>query len=329
LDLNEDQKKIITGKIIGTIDELNTDFFLVREKQKTIKKIQENELNLDLHVKELMEDIAPLMITRQGQNSQVSSFILKTEQLYPCILERDMERVNNLKNQIQYMVENVLRKDNLHEVSRRKDILVKVLQMEFWEDLTFYDVDFMVREIAPLMKYFDPEPREIVDIGASDKIISWEEMEKEITEDIELKNFLERNPIANKIKKGECITSPELLELELELSSLKPEITIKNVQKYHNMDFIKFLWDIIGLTRKEDPKALIEDHFDQYILESSNYNSRQLDFLLLLKKVFSDRKQIDIGDLGKSPLGEEHPLELFSFEELEGIVNTCKQIRLC
>ena len=275
-DLNDEQKKIIAGKIMATLDELDPNFFLVREKQKVIGKIQKDELNLDRHVGELMDEVAPLMITQQGQNSQISSFILKTEQLYSCILDRDRERITKLRKQIQHMVENVSRKDNLHEVSRRKDYLIRVLKMEFWEDLTFQDVDFMVTEIAPLMKYFEPEPREPVDIGALDKIITWEEMEKEIMEDVELKNFLERNPIAKKIKEGECITSHELLELERELSSLKPEITIHNVQKYHNVDFIKFLWNIIGLTRQEDPKVLIEERFGKYILESSNYNSRQL-----------------------------------------------------
>lgn len=244
---------------------------------------------------------------------------------------RDLDRqgIEILRKKIKPMVENVLSKDNLREVSQNKPALIKVLKTEFWEDLTFEDVNYMVETVAPLMKYFEPEGQQIIDIDVIDEVITREEFIKEVEEDPQLMGFLESNPIARKIKNGECITSPELLELEQGLSALKPEITIETVQKTKNIDFIKFLWDIIGLGREEDPKKLIEKRFDHYILENVHYNSKQLDFLMLLKKVFAERKHVEMKDLGRAPLGDEHPLDLFSLEELEGIVDQCNRIRLC
>ena len=72
-------------------------------------------------------------------------------------------------------------------------------------------------------------------------------LEKEIKEDESLKRLLERNEAVRKLKEGEGITSRELLELEKELSSLKPEITIEYIQKQQNTDFILFFINLIVL----------------------------------------------------------------------------------
>lgn len=73
--------------------------------------------------------------------------------------------------------------------------------------ITFEDVDFMVRDLAPLMKYFEPERRKLVIIDDHDRVISRSEYVKEIKEDEELKALLDRNEIVRKIRSGKCITS--------------------------------------------------------------------------------------------------------------------------
>jgi len=327
-DLNMAERTIITSKIMNTLESLDNSFFLVREKHNILNQLK-NTADLEEYIEQLNEDIAPLIITQQGHNSQVSSFILLSEKLFHMILARDRQRVEKVREKIQFMVENVVIKDNLQEVSKNKNNLFKVLKMEFWDDITFEDVNYLVETIAPLMKYYEPEGHKIIDINVIDEIITQEEFVKQVEEDPQLMSFLETNIIAKKIKTGEYITSSELLELEKRLSEFKPEITIENVQRTKNVDFIRFLWDIMGLSREEDPQELIEELFDQYIIENVHYNSRQLDFLMLLKKVFAKRKHVEMKDLGLSPLNDEHPLDLFSYEELEKIVEKCNNIRMC
>ena len=65
------------------------------------------------------------------------------------------------------------------------------------------------------------------------------------------------------------------------------------------------------------------------IVENVHYKSRQLEFLMLLKMVFAERKHIEMKDFGGPPFEEENPLDLFSYEELEGIVEKCNSIRMC
>ncbi len=84
----------------------------------------------------------------------------------------------------------------------------------------------------------------------------------------------------------------------------------------------------MGLTEKEDPKELIEYEFDQYIVKQTKYSSKQLEFLLILKKIFADRKRIVLADLSKPPLSNERPLDLFKIDELKLVIQKCNQIKM-
>lgn len=327
-NLSPKERELINGKIRATIDELDEDFFLVREKSSIISKIKKSD-DFDGMVDELMDEVSPLIITQFGSNSKISSFILKAEKLFNAVLDRDKEKIDIIRRELVFMIRNVADKDNLQVISEKKPQLIRAQQMEFWEDLAFEDVEFLVREIAPVMKYFEPSSRPVIDISAFDMIVDWKEFEKEVKEDESLKRLLERNEAVRKLKEGKGITSRELLDLEKELSLLKPEITIEYIQKQQNIDFLLFLRDIIKIKRNEDPRTLIEKRFDSYISNNPQYTSRQLEFLMLLKKVFAERKHIEMKDLGSPPFEDENPLDLFSYEELEGIVDKCNRIRMC
>ena len=327
-NLSPTENELITSKIRATINELDDDFFLVREKTSILTEIK-NSNDLDDHVDQLIEEISPLMITQFGSNSKVSSFILKAEKLFDYVLDHDKEKIEKLRRELTFMIRIVMEKDNLQAISEKKAQLIKARKPEFWEDLTFEDVEFLVQEIAPLMKYYEPTGKPVVDIPVVDEILSWTEFEKEIKEDEDLKRLLERSEAVRKLKEGEGINSIELIELEKELSSLKPEITIEQIQKQQKIDFLQFLRDIIHIKREDNPRSMIEKRFDDFIIENVHYTSRQLEFLMLLKMVFAERKHIEMKDLGGPPFEEENPLDLFSYEELEGIVNKCNSIRMC
>jgi len=268
------------------------------------------------------------MILNQGANAYVSSFVLRTEKLFGYILDGNIDRIEKIKQYVKEMIENILQRDNLTEIKQNREKILRVFQEKFWEDLSFEDVEFIILEIAPLMKYFVTSQKKIVQVDAPDLVLEVELFEKEVKEDTELMAFLESNPIAKKLKTGEGVTSHELKELELELSNLNPALTIERIQKYQKKDFLLFLRDVIGLSYKEDPKDLIEHRFNKFIIENAHYNSKQLEFLNLLKKVFSDRKYIEITDLAKPPLSEEHPLDYFQIEKLKLIVEQCNQIKM-
>jgi len=159
-----------------------------------------------------------------------------------------------------------------------------------------------------------------------DIIIDEKEITKTIPEDERFKLLIETNPIAKKLKEGDCITSNELLELEKELTALNPEITINNIQK--EKDFIEFLREIFKISRKKDPKQLIEERFNEHIIKKANYNEKQIEFINTLKKVFAERKHIAIEDVFDDPFDSSN-VSQFDHDELRNIINKCNDIKMC
>ncbi|MDR2623248.1 MAG: hypothetical protein LBC39_01560 [Methanobrevibacter sp.] len=324
-DLDESQERLIGSKILEDINKLDDDFFLVREKKAIVDKFKISK-DLSNHTEELIEEVSPLTITLIGEDANISSFILKAEKLFSPVLDKDKERIQKIKKEITYMIKNVLDKDNLEQVNKNKAKLIKALQLEFWNDLTFDDVEFLVTEVAPTMKYFTSRPKEIIDTNVKDRINNEKEIIKEIPDDENFKLLLQTNSIAKKLKEGKCIRSNELLQLEKELSSLNPEITINKIQK--ETDFIIFLRKIFKITREKDPKKLIEERFTEHIIKNHNYNERQIEFLNTLKKVFAERKRIAIEDVFDDPFNPSNRSQ-FDNDELINIIKECNNIKMC
>ncbi|MDR3062832.1 MAG: DEAD/DEAH box helicase family protein [Methanobrevibacter sp.] len=324
-DLNQSQRELINKKVLEDMNKLDDSFFLVREKKEIIDKFKETK-DLSNNTSELIEEISPLTIILSGDNANTSSFILKAEKLFEYVLDRDQEKIQKVKQEITYMIKNVLDKDNLDEVIKKKPKLTKALQLEFWDDLTFEDIEFLVTEIAPTMKYFTPEPKEIIETNVKDRVINEKEIIKIIPEDENFKRLLETNPVAKKLKEGKCISSNELIELETALKALNPEISINNIQK--ETDFIIFLRRIFKITREKDPKQLIEERFTQHIIKKPNYNEKQIEFINTLQKVFAKRKHINIEDIFDDPFDQSN-VSQFNNEELRNIINECNKIKMC
>ncbi len=327
--LDDKQKKFVENKIIEEVSSLDTNSFIVREKLPIIKKVVSRKFDLKEYVNELKNEIAPLISLNPGKSPLVMSFIVKVEGLFKFIVEDNKDKIFDVKKYVDERLKNILQKDNLESIQEKREEIMKALQEQFWDDLTFDDVEFMIRELSPLMVYYEKDPRRMLQIDAPDVILSKKKFQVEIKEDEELKEFLEKNPIMKKLKAGEGITSQELFSLEKQLSDLRPGYTIENIQKIQKIDFILFLKRIIGLTKEYDPRVLIEREFDKHIIEKNkNYTSEQLKILNLLKKIFSRVKHIELKDFASPPLSDENPLDKFQLSELVEIVQECNKIKM-
>ena len=277
----------------------------------------------------MKNEIAPLISLNPGKSPLIASFILQVEKLFRYILDNNKEGINKVQEYVNERMENILQKDNLDSVQEKKEDIMKVFQESFWDDLTFPDVEFIIIELSPLMVHYEKNPKRMLQVDAPDLVIKVEEFKKEVKVDEELIKFLETNPLVNKIKKGEGITPEELLKLEKQLSALRPEITIENVQRIRKIDFLLFIREILGLKQEYDPKVLIEREFDKHIIEKNqNYTSAQIKFLQILKKVFARTKHIELKDFTVPPLSNERPLDKFQASQLQEIVLECNKIKM-
>jgi type I restriction enzyme, R subunit len=351
--LDTKQKEFVETKIIDEVDSLDKDSFIVREKlplitqilnivkkpmivaeptadygKKVSKRVQK-KFDLKDYINELKNEIAPLISLNPGKNSFVSAFILQVEKLFKFILEDDKDEIYKLREYVKEKMENILQKDNLEAVQEKREDILKVFQENLWDELTFEDVEFIIVELAPLMVYYEKNPKRMLQVDAPDLVLKVEDFKKEVKEDEELINFLETNPLVNKIRNGEGITPAELLKLEEQLRALRPEITIDNVQRIQKIDFLVFIRNILGLKQEYDPQVLIEREFDKHILEKNHhYTYEQIKFLQILKKVFARTKHIELKDFTVPPLSNERPLDKFQASELQKIVLECNKIKM-
>src|SRR3990167_4634490 len=327
--LDVKQKEYLENKIIEEVDALNKDSFIVREKLPIIKKVVSRKFDLKDYIEELKHEIAPLISLNPGKNPLVTSFILQVEKLFGYILDENMDKIYEVREYVKEKMENILQKDHLESVQEKKEDIMKVFQDTFWDELAFGEVEFMLKELAPLMIYYEKNSKKIIQIDAPDLVLRVEGFKKEVKKDEELKKFLETNPLINKIKDGSGITPAELFKLEEQLRELRPAITIDNVQRIQKIDFLLFLRNILGLKQEYDPQVLIEREFDAHIISRNHYyKSEQIKFLQVLKKVFARTKHIELKDFTVPPLSNERPLDKFQTSELQKIVVECNKIKM-
>ncbi|MEK6828235.1 MAG: DEAD/DEAH box helicase family protein [Nanoarchaeota archaeon] len=327
--LDVKQKEYLENKIIEEVDALNKDSFIVREKLPIIKKVISRKFDLKDYIEELKNEIAPLISLNPGKDPLVTSFILQVEKLFGYILDENMDKIYAVKEYVKEKMENILQKDHLETVQDKREEIMKVFQDAFWDELTFDDVEFMLKELAPLMVYYEKNPKKMIQVDAPDYILAVENFQMQVKEDTSLVYFINTNPYLKKIKNGEGVTSEELLKLEVQLRELKPEITIDNVQRIQKVDFLVFIHKILGLKQEYDPQVLIEREFDAHVIRGSHhYNSEQIKFLQVLKKVFARTKHIELKDFTVPPLSNERPLDKFQTSELQKIVVECNKIKM-
>jgi type I restriction enzyme, R subunit len=327
--LGSKQKKVVENKIIKDIKSLDKNSFIVREKLSIIKKVESKKFELKEHLQELKNEIAPLMALNPSDSSLISSFILQVERLFKHILNNDNEKIFKVKETVREKMENILQKDHLEIIQEKREDILKIFEDTFWDGITYEDVEFIIKELAPLMIYYEPNLKRVLQVDAPDLVLNVKKFEYKIKEDEELKQFINTNPILAKIKNEKGVTSSELLKLEKQLTEIKPEMTIENIQRIQKIDFILFLRKIIGMSQDYDPQEMIEREFDKHIItKNQNYNPSQIGFLQVLKKVFSKAKYIEITDFAKGALANENPLEKFQISELHKIVSKCNKIRM-
>jgi type I restriction enzyme R subunit len=95
-NLNEKEKNIVEKQIIDTIKEIDIESPLVIEKKNIIRKIVSSKFDLKNHIKELREEIAPLLIYTPSENAKVYGFISKCVKLFDHIKEKNKEKIGKV-----------------------------------------------------------------------------------------------------------------------------------------------------------------------------------------------------------------------------------------
>lgn len=324
--LAKDEKEIVERHIIDSVNKIDTNSFIVKPRANIIKKVVSKKFDLEEHIKALKDEIAPLIRFTDLGDGRVQTFISHCVDLFKYVKEKDTESILDEREFMLERIENVW-SSNLQVVKNKQNELIRAMQPKFWHDLTFADIDFLIREIAPLMKFYEPERKKIIRVDAPDAVLSVEHFSMPKKEDPILEE-IKKNPLMQKMAK-EGVSWKELAEIEEQLRKKNPSWTIDNIQKIRKIDFVLFLRDILSLKNLPDPQEMIKSEFEKLIVENNKeYNSEQIRFLRLLEKFFAYNKHLTPKDLTQFPLSEERPLDKFSPEQLRVIIKDAEKIRI-
>src|SRR3989344_5340670 len=166
-NLSDQEKAIIENRIIESVNKIDQRSFIVKPKVEIIRKVVSKKFDLQDYIKQLKEDIAPLIRFSDFGDGRVQTFISHCVDLFSYVKDGDTESLLQEQDFLLERIETVW-SSNLQAVRQKHEQIMRVMQDKFWSELTFADIDFLIREIAPLMKYYEPERKKIVRVDAPD-----------------------------------------------------------------------------------------------------------------------------------------------------------------
>lgn len=178
-------------------------------------------------------------------------------------------------------------------------------------------------KLGPLMKFREqmasPGPvhldltdilhnKERVEFGPQHEAVSITRY-REMVENL-IAELTAHNPVLQKIKNGEPVSSEEANALAELLHEEHPHITedlLRQVYKNRKARFIQFIRHILGIEVLQSFPDEVSAAFDQFIRSHTTLSSRQMEFLNLLKGFIIEREKVEKKDLINAPFTVIHP----------------------
>ena len=224
-----------------------------------------------------------------------------------------IEKVINISNKL-------MKQTSIPQVKGKLHILQQISNVDYWIEIAPVAVDKLREEIRDLIKFLEPENRQIVYTSIHDNIASVNEspavfetnsFNKEAYKD-KLEQFVKENQLditIDKIRKNIKVTKEDISHLEKMLFS-QGTLGSKEVFKevYGDKPLGEFIRSVVGLDKVEAKNAFAK------ITNEASFNLKQMEFMNLLIDYFSVNGVIDLKMLTKSPFSDIHSggiVELF------------------
>ncbi|MDP8204605.1 MAG: DEAD/DEAH box helicase family protein [Candidatus Tenebribacter mawsonii] len=338
------QKEIT--KLKDQISELPKESVNIKNAEHFLDEVNDDNFweNLDHQKLEfLRNEIKPLFKTVSQQD-------FKRMRFQKDVLETSLSLLSNEKEKFETLKANLVEKISelplsVNVVAKEKELIEKVQTNRFWTKITDEELDELSAVLAPLMKYRDPsngteitklnlkdllKTKEFIEFGPEHEAISilkYREMvEQKILE------LTEENPILQKIQNNDVISPEEAEKLANDLFNLHPHITeelLQKVYKNQKAKFIQFIRHILGIEILKSFPETVSELVDDFIKEHSYMNTRQLEFLHILRDFVIERGNLTKKDLIQAPFTVIHPKGIrgiFNKNEINEILEIMKKL---
>jgi type I restriction enzyme R subunit len=172
--------------------------------------------------------------------------------------------------------------------------------------------------------------KEFVEFGPEHEALSIAKY-RELVE-TRVRELVDKNPVLQKVSRGEAITKTEVEELARMLYEDHPHITVDLLRRVYDnrkAKFLQFIKHILGIEKLESFPESVSKSIDIFVQRHANLTSRQLEFLELLRGYIIDRGGFEKRDLIQSPFTQLHPEGIrgvFTPAEIDEILELTKEL---
>jgi len=334
------------AKLRLQISALPKESVVIKEAATALARLQDDNFWINLthdRLEFLRAEIKPLFRT-------VSEADFKAMRFERDLLEYSLAVLNDDKPQAETLKEGIIEQISELPLSvsfvKQEEALIRAAQTtRYWATADEDAFDNLVTKLGPLMKFREQSngqpqvhldltdelhKKEWVEFGPQHEAVSITRY-REMVETL-IAELTEHNPVLQKIKSGESVSAEEANELAELLHEEHPHITenlLRLVYKNRKAHFIQFIRHILGLEILKSFPDEVSAAFDQFIRAHTTLNSRQLEFLNLLKHFLIEREKVEKKDLINAPFTVIHPQGIrgvFSPAEIGEILQLTEQL---
>ncbi|NUY03541.1 type I restriction endonuclease subunit R [Paraburkholderia youngii] len=206
---------------------------------------------------------------------------------------------------------------------KQEESLIRAAQTShYWAKADEATYDELVLRLGPLMKFRERSTNAPVHLDLTDTLHNKDWVEfgpqheavsisryREMVEEL-ITELTNSNPVLQKLKQGQNVSDDEARQLAEVLHEERPHITedlLRQVYKNRKARFIQFIRHILGLEKLKSFPDEVGSAFDQFIRAHTTLNSRQMEFLSLLKNFIIERERVEKKDLINAPFTVIHP----------------------
>lgn len=297
----------------------------------------------DLKLDFLRSDLKPLFRT-------VSEADFKAMRFEHDLLKHSLALLYDDKDQVETIKEGIVEQISelplsVSFVKQEEDLIRAAQTKRYWANTVEEGFDELSEKLGPLMKFREKisdqgqthldladevHKKEWVEFGPQHEAASISRY-REMVEAL-IAELSENNQLLQKIKNGESVSADEASELAALLHNEHPHITedlLRQVYQNRKAHFIEFIRHILGIEVLQSFPDTVSEAFDRFISTHTTLNTRQHEFLNLLKNFIIEREKVEKRDLINTPFTVIHPQGIrgvFSSGEINEILQLTERL---
>lgn len=314
-----------TAKLRKQVADLPQNSVTIMDAKSSLQRIDDPNFWAkldDRKIEFLRATVKPLLRTVSNVDFKAMRFEKDIVEASLAHLSGEQEKFEALKDSI---VEEIAKLPlSINTVAAEEELIRKSQTNHFWATVTEEGFDQLIDKLSPMMKLIESfvvplEPaaydlrdtlyaREFVEFGPQHEALSVAKY-RELVEK-RVNDLVAGNPILQKIKAGKTVTEDEAERLADQLHDEHPHITVDLLRRVYNhkkAELLQFVRHILGLEVLESFPDTVSKAFEEFISRHTDLNSRQLQFLELLKGFILEKGDLTRRDLIQSPFTMLHP----------------------